>query len=289
VSACGPRSHDLEPPHIGTPKLTAVRALASGGPASAATGLDFRCVGDLRDGERSSPPHDTNRTEPPKHPKKKAPDMDLDKLMSKHLTRYFDPNKTIPEETVQQLLKFLRSAPTSTNIQPNHFYVLATDEGKERLAANLGERFQDNAEKIMNSSHTIIVTTRADLPESHLEAVFAKERADGRFPEPGKHDLWESMTRDFLGLRSYGYKDVNHWMEKQTYMVVGLTMMAAAELGVEATPLEGFDPTSVDKAFKIRETGHSTTVLLALGYPDPQKQYSNPISRFDEDQLFTFA
>ncbi|TDW84396.1 dihydropteridine reductase [Kribbella pratensis] len=215
--------------------------------------------------------------------------MDLDKLMGKHLTRYFDPSRTIPEETLQQLLKFLRSAPTSTNIQPNHFYVLATDEGKQRLADNLGARFQDNAEKILNSSHTIIVTTRADLPESHVEAVFTKERADGRFPDQGKQELWESMTRDFLSLRNYGYKDVNHWMEKQTYMVVGLTMMAAAELGVEATPLEGFDPTSVDKAFKIRETGHATTVLLALGYPDPAKQYTNPISRFDADQLFTFV
>lgn len=215
--------------------------------------------------------------------------MDLDKLMSKHLTRYFDPSKTIPEATLQQLLRFLRSAPTSTNVQPNHFYVLATDEGKERLGANLGERFQDNAEKIQNSSHTIILTTRANLPDSHLEAVFAKERADGRFAEPAKHDLWESMTRDFLSLRNYGYKDVNHWMEKQTYMVMGLTMMAAAELGVDATPLEGFDPTSVDKAFKIRETGHTTTVLLALGYPDPTKQYSNPISRFDADELFTWV
>src|SRR3954471_2648167 len=215
--------------------------------------------------------------------------MDLDKLMSKHLTRYFDASRTIPDETVDQLLKFLRSAPTSTNIQPNHFYVLATDEGKERLGHNLRERFQDNANKIMNSAHTIIVTTRADLPESHLEAVFSKERADGRFPDPAKQDLWESMTRDFLSIRSYGYKDVNHWMEKQSYMVVGLAMMAAAELGVDATPLEGFDPTSVDKAFKIRETGHSTTVLLALGYPDPAKQYRNPISRFDADQLFTLV
>jgi nitroreductase/dihydropteridine reductase len=76
-------------------------------------------------------------------------------------------------------------------------------------------------------------------------------------------------------------------MEKQTYMAVGLTMMAAAELGVDATPLEGFDSTSVDKAFKIRETGHSTTVLLALGYPDPERVYTSPISRFDADQLFT--
>lgn len=215
--------------------------------------------------------------------------MDLDKLMSKHLTRYFDPTRTIPEETLQRILGFLRSTPTSTNIQPNHFYVLATDEGKERLAANLGERFQDNAEKITNASHVIILTTRGDLPERHLDAVFSKERADGRFPDPAKQDLWESMTRDFLSLRTYGHRDVNHWMEKQTYLVLGLTMMAAAELGVEATPLEGFDPASVDKAFKIRETGHSTTVLLALGYPDPEKRYSNPISRFEPDQLFTFA
>jgi nitroreductase/dihydropteridine reductase len=212
----------------------------------------------------------------------------LDKLMSKHLTRYFDPTRTIPEETFQQLLKFMRSTPTSTNIQPNHFYVLASPEGKERLAANLGERFQDNAEKVLNASHVIILTTRADLPESHVEAVFAKERADGRFPEPEKQELWEFMTRDFLNMRNFRYKDLNHWMEKQTYMLVGLTMMAAAHLGVEATPLEGFDPTSVDNAFKIRETGHTTTVLMALGYPDPKKQYNNPISRFDEDQLFTW-
>jgi nitroreductase/dihydropteridine reductase len=215
--------------------------------------------------------------------------MDLDKLMSKHLTRAFDPSKTIPEETLQQLLRFLRSTPSSTNIQPNHFYVLATAEGKEHLVANLGERFQDNSEKILNASHTIILTTRADLPDSHVEEVFNKETADGRFPDPAKRALWQSMTRDFLNLRNYGYKDLNHWMEKQTYMALGMTMMAAAELGVEATPLEGFDPTSVDKAFKIRETGHTTTVLLALGYPDPTKAYSTPISRFEADRLFTFV
>ncbi|GAB3386592.1 nitroreductase family protein [Humibacter soli] len=215
--------------------------------------------------------------------------MDLDKLMNKHLSRYFDGSKTIPEETIQQLLRFLRSAPTSTNIQPNHFIVLSTREGKEKLAANLGERFADNGEKIRNASHTIIMTTRADVPAEHLNAVFAKERTDGRFPAEAKQAHWEEMTRDFVNLRNYTYKDTNHWMEKQTYMLLGLTMMAAAELGVEAMPLEGFDPVTVDKAFDIRKTGHTTTVLLALGYPDESKQYKTPISRFEPEQLFTFA
>ena len=126
-------------------------------------------------------------------------------------------------------------------------------------------------------------------PTATSKRCSTKEDADGRFPDPAKRALWQSMTRDFLNLRNYSYKDLDHWMEKQTYMALGMTMMAAAELGVDATPLEGFDPTSVDKAFEIRETGHTTTVLLALGYPDPAKVYTTPISRFEADQLFTFV
>ncbi|GAS90156.1 nitroreductase family protein [Mycolicibacterium brisbanense] len=215
--------------------------------------------------------------------------MNIDNLMSRHLTRYFDSSKTIPAESLQQLLRFLRSTPSSVNVQASRYYVLGTPEGKARLADNLGERFLDNGAKIRDASHVIIFTTRAALPDSHLDEVFGKEQADRRFPDATKQALWESMTRDFLNLRTYGYKDLSHWMEKQSYMALGMTMMAAAELGFDATPLEGFDPASVDAAFKIRETGYTTTVLLALGYPDAAKVYTNPISRFDHDRLFTFV
>src|SRR4051794_4105368 len=33
-----------------------------------------------------------------------------------------------------------------------------------------------------------------------LEALFAKERAEGRLPDLSKQELWESMARDFLDL-----------------------------------------------------------------------------------------
>ena len=77
-------------------------------------------------------------------------------------------------------------------------------------------------------------------------------------------------------------------MEKQTYMALGMTMMAAAELGIAATPFEGFDRASVDEAFGIAGTGYTTTLLVGLGYPHPEKAYTNPISRFNPDRLFTF-
>lgn len=215
--------------------------------------------------------------------------MDLDKIMDKHLTRAFDPNRSISEVTFNKFLTFLRSAPSSLNVQPWHFYVMSSAQSKQRLASSLGDMFEPgNRSKVLNASHAIIVTTRADLPDSHIQNVFARENADGRFSEGEYRDKWQDSVHAFLDWRTYNFKDIAHWMEKQTYMTVGLAMMAAAELGIEALPLEGFDPQTVDTEFKIREDGYTTTVLLALGYPDLNQVSNKPISRLSPDHIFTY-
>lgn len=53
-------------------------------------------------------------------------------------------------------------------------------------------------------------------------------------------------------------------------------------------PAGGLGPTTADKAFKVRETGLHDRAAGTRPPPDPDNQYSNPISGFD-DQLFTFA
>jgi nitroreductase/dihydropteridine reductase len=215
--------------------------------------------------------------------------MDLDKIMGQHLTRAFDPNRTIPEATFDKFLAFLRSTPTSLNLQAWHSYVMTSAESKERLASCLGEMFEaGNRSKVVDASHAIIFTTRAGVTDNHLQAMFAQENADGRFPEGEIRDGWQRSVHDFIDWHTYNFKDVPYWMEKQTYMTVGLAMMAAAELGIEALPLEGFDPHSVDAEFKIREDGYTTTLLLALGYPDLTKVSDKPISRLTGDRMFTY-
>lgn len=105
--------------------------------------------------------------------------MNLDNLMSKHLTRYFDSSKTIPAESLQQLLRFLRTVPSSVNVQASRYYVLGTPEGKERLAGNLGERFLDNGGKIRDASHVLVFTTRSTCP------IATSKRCSARKPMAG--------------------------------------------------------------------------------------------------------
>ena len=213
--------------------------------------------------------------------------MDLDYLKNKHLTRYFDATRRIPDETVDKFLGFLHSLPTSVNIQPNRFHVLETPEGKGKLVSALTGRFADNAGKVASASHAIVITTRSDIPDEHLQAVYAKERADVRFPDPKVQAGWEAGTQDFLRIQTERDGVIKHWMEKQTYLVTGASMMAAHEFGFDATPFEGFDPKSIDDAFGISGTGYTTTLLLVMGYPDESRAYKGPISRIESEKIFT--
>ena len=61
------------------------------------------------------------------------------------------------------------------------------------------------------------------------------------------------------------------WATKQAYIGLGTALVAAAELNVDSTPMEGFDQVRFDEVLGLREKGLRSVVLLALGYRDAQK------------------
>ncbi|MFD9735210.1 nitroreductase family protein [Umezawaea sp. NPDC059074] len=216
--------------------------------------------------------------------------MDLIKLTTEgHLARRFDLSRTVPDETVEQILEFLRSTPSSVSVQPWHALVLRTAEARQRLADHLGIDFEGNVKKVLTASHVLIISTLTDLTDETLDSRFAREEEDGRFPDAAVNAGWQAMVRDFVDQRRYDNKDVQHWMEKQTYLAVGMTMMAAASLGVDAAPLEGFNPRSVDTEFGIRDSGYTTTLILSLGYRDTTVTAAGAKSRLRRDELFTLV
>ena len=183
---------------------------------------------------------------------------------SGHFTKVFDPQRHIPEDVVDILLRFLHSVPASVNAQPSHFIVARDQQSRTRIANALGDPF--NISKILNCSHVIVFATRETMTSEFLDEIHAKELADGKFPDAGRAEQWRSIVRGWIDKRRYDLKDLQHWMEKQTYLALGMILMAAAEMGVDASPIEGFNPQSIDQELGLREQGFTATVLLALGY-----------------------
>jgi nitroreductase/dihydropteridine reductase len=126
------------------------------------------------------------------------------------------------------------------------------------------------------------------LPSFHLDDVAAQEHNDGRFPNAEIESRWRDLVKGGLASHEYDSKDLSHWMEKQTYLALGIALMTAAELGIHALPMEGFHPKVLDEELGLREMGYTSTVLLALGRQSPNDYIiGKPKSRLPQDRFFT--
>ena len=66
---------------------------------------------------------------------------------------------------------------------------------------------------------------------------------------------------------------------RQAYIALGVAMVAAAEQEVDSTPMEGFDPASVDKILGLNERGLRSVVLMPLGYRDAAQDWLAPMKK----------
>lgn len=70
----------------------------------------------------------------------------------------------------------------------------------------------------------------------------------------------------YVGLHRNNPQDMQAWTQKQVYLALGTLLFGAGALGIDATPIEGFDPKLLDEELGLAEKGLKSVVLVALGY-----------------------
>lgn len=207
----------------------------------------------------------------------------------RYTTKAYDAARKIPQATIDALLEQLRHAPSSVNSQPWHFIVADSAEGKARLAKATEGRFAYNTPKILDASHVIAFCTRTDMTEAHLDAVLDQEQRDGRFRDEQARAGQDLTRRGYADLHRFDLKDLQHWMEKQTYLALGTALLGAAAHDLDATPIEGFDSKVLDAELGLREQGYTSVVLLSLGYRS-ESDFNAGLSksRLPASTVFTF-
>ncbi|RLL34528.1 oxygen-insensitive NAD(P)H nitroreductase [Acinetobacter cumulans] len=207
---------------------------------------------------------------------------------SRYTTKAYDPNKKIPPEQFARLLEILRLTPSSINIQPWHFFIADHSAAKERIAKALVGKYAYNAPKVLDSSHTILFCTQADISETHLEHLLSRDEASGRFKdEQAKQGQKDSRT-GYVNFYRNEKGDIQRWAENQTFIALGQMLLAAGIEGVDATPIGGFDEDIMSDELQLVDKGLIPSVLLTLGYRS-EKDFNAklPKSRLSQEEIFT--
>lgn len=213
----------------------------------------------------------------------------LSAAKKRHTAKAYDTQRRIPEEVMQQVYDLLRNSPSSVNSQPWHFIAASTAEGRARIAKAAQGGYAYNAAKINDASHVIVLCSRIDMDEAHLNALLDQEQRDGRFRDAQARAGQDAARRGYVYQHRFGNKDVAQWLEKQVYLALGTVLLGAAALEIDATPMEGFDPKVLDEEFGLNEKGLSSLVLVSFGYSaEGDFNAALPKSRLTQEAAFTF-
>jgi len=209
-------------------------------------------------------------------------------LNRRYSTKEFDPNRKISSEDFEQIKALLRMSPSSTNIQPWHFIITDTKEGKERVAKGTQGFYQFNNQKVIDASHVIVFCSKIDTDTNYMLHLLEQEDKDGRYPNEEVKQMMHGARNIFADMHRYDFKDLQHWMEKQVYLNIGNLLLGVATLGIDALPMEGIDMKVLDEEFGLREKGLTAITVVSLGYhADTDFNATTPKSRLPEEEIFT--
>lgn len=206
----------------------------------------------------------------------------------RYATKAFDSKKSIPQQSIDTLKQIIRLSPSSINIQPWHFIVVTSDQGKAKIAEACPGSFAYNAKKIKESSLVIIFCAKNVVNTENVKQIIEQEDKDGRYADNKAKQDRETLLTNYINNLNQDPIRAKAWIDKQTYIALGNVLLAAADMGIDSVPIEGYHPEILDESFQLTKKGLHSTVIAAFGYhSDTDFNAKLPKSRLPNNLLFT--
>jgi nitroreductase len=196
-----------------------------------------------------------------------SPETLLEALRWRYATKAFDAGRSIPEDLWQTLEDTLVLTPSSYGLQPWRFLVIRDAALKAELRPHSW-----NQSQITDASHLVVLLSRRRIEERDLDRLI-NATAESRGLDPTTLAGYrQMMAKDLVeGPRS---ATIERWASNQVYIALGNLMTAAALLGIDTCPIEGFSPADYDRLLGLDDSDYRSCVVCACGYRSAEDRYA---------------
>jgi nitroreductase / dihydropteridine reductase len=204
----------------------------------------------------------------------------LENLNWRYATKKFN-QKTVSDLDLQKIKDAIRLTPTSFGVQPFHVHIVSDKKVLEQLK----KYSKNNESKLETCSHLLVFSSLENVAKRFLELQILQKRTDNFLKKMG----WQLQYFGWLASYFlYGrYVSATVWARNQTYIPLGFTLAACAELKIDSCPMEGFNTSGYKKILNL-DKNLTPIVIIAIGYRDEtDTSLVFAKTRFPEDNLFT--
>ena len=177
----------------------------------------------------------------------------------RHACKLFDETKKISDEDMHYILEVGRKSPSSFGMEAWKFLVITNDELREKLRP-----FCWNQPQITTCSHLVIVL--AGIETLKVESGVVRSQLMRRDMPQEKLDSFIELYASHLGDVLNDDDKIYQWSARQTYIAAANMMSAAANIGIDSCPIEGFEKDNVEKVLELDTSKFQVAMILPFGY-----------------------
>ena len=190
----------------------------------------------------------------------------LEILKFRHACKIFDESKKIGAGEFDFILEAGRLSPSSTGLEQWDFLVVQNKELREKIKAVSWNQVQ-----ITSCSHLVVILAKikeVKVGSSYIYKMIA--RRDDKNIEA------IAARQKFFLLSNFKNDDelTFQWSHEQCMIAATNMMNAAASLGIDSCPMEGFDRHALNEILGLDESEKRVAIVVPFGYrlnPQPEK------------------
>ena len=170
----------------------------------------------------------------------------LDAFYFRHACKEFDADKTISDDDFSFILETARLSPSSFGFEPWHFLIIQDASIRETFLP----LFWGAQKQFPTASHVVFTLVKKPFFMAH----------DAEYIQQFMKEV-QQLPDDILEMKAGFYKNfqesdfdltesersMTDWAAHQTYIPLANMMTAAAMVGIDSCPIEGFQRDKVDK------------------------------------------
>jgi nitroreductase len=203
----------------------------------------------------------------------------LQSLAWRYATKRYDATKKLSAEQLTLIKESLRLAPSSFGLQPYKIIHVTNPELRTQLQAAAWGQAQ-----FVEASDIFILAARRTIDEAYINSYFSLVSAERNLSAESLNAYRDMVVGSVMGKSADARLE---WMRHQTYIPLGVALSVAADNGIDATPMEGFDASAFDTILGLEALGLTSCLTLAVGFRSAEDAHQHDAKvRLASDVLF---
>jgi len=176
----------------------------------------------------------------------------------RYATKKFDATKKIAPADLEILKEAIRLSTSSYGLQLYKVFIIENPAIRAQL-----QPVSWGQSQIVDASHLFVFANYTDVQESHIDHYIENIAQTRGISIEAVKGYGDFMKNSLIGLPQ-DKKAI--WTSKQTYLALGNLLNAAAELKIDVTPMEGFEPEKYNEILGLNALGLNASLVATVGY-----------------------